>query len=61
MNRPGTSAPPGTMDRRGWGRVGEPLIGVEDMETPRWAEGYASTAKAGLRAVAAKAPGTAVT
>lgn len=47
------------MDRRGWGRVGEPLIGVEDMETPRWAEGYAATANAGLRAVAAKAPGTA--
>jgi ATP-binding cassette, subfamily B, bacterial len=38
--------------------VGEPLIGVEDMETPRWAEGYAATANAGLRAVAAKAPGT---
>jgi ATP-binding cassette, subfamily B, bacterial len=28
------------------------------METPRWAEGYAATANAGLRAVAAKAPGT---
>jgi ATP-binding cassette, subfamily B, bacterial len=40
-------------------RVGEPLIGVEDMETPRWAEGYAATANAGVRAVAAKAPGTA--
>ncbi len=39
-------------------RVGEPLIGVEDMQTPRWAEGYAATAHAGLRAVAAKAPGT---
>jgi ATP-binding cassette, subfamily B, bacterial len=39
--------------------VGEPLIGVEDMETPRWAEGYVATANAGLRAVAAKAPGTA--
>ncbi len=39
--------------------VGEPLIGVEDMETPRWALGYAATANAGLRAVAAKAPGTA--
>jgi ATP-binding cassette subfamily B protein len=39
-------------------RVGEPLIGVEDMETPRWAEGYAATANAGLRAVAAKVPGT---
>jgi ATP-binding cassette subfamily B protein len=38
--------------------VGEPLIGVEDMDTPRWAEGYAATANAGLRAVAAKAPGT---
>jgi ATP-binding cassette subfamily B protein len=38
--------------------VGEPLIGVEDMETPRWAEGYAATANAGLRAVATKAPGT---
>jgi ATP-binding cassette, subfamily B, bacterial len=35
-----------------------PLIGVEDMDTPRWAEGYAATADAGLRAVAAKAPGT---
>ncbi|TWF74850.1 ATP-binding cassette subfamily B protein [Pseudonocardia hierapolitana] len=40
------------------GRVGEPLIGVEDMETPRWAEGYAATANAGLRAVAAKVPAT---
>jgi len=40
------------------GPVGEPLIGVEDMETPRWAEGYAATANAGLRAVAAKVPGT---
>jgi ATP-binding cassette, subfamily B, bacterial len=40
------------------GRVAEPLIGVEDMETPRWAEGYAATANAGLRAVAAKVPGT---
>ncbi|QYN40669.1 ABC transporter ATP-binding protein/permease [Pseudonocardia sp. DSM 110487] len=28
------------------------------METPRWAEGYAATANAGLRAVAAKVPGT---
>jgi ATP-binding cassette, subfamily B, bacterial len=40
------------------GRVGEPLIGVEDMETPRWAQGYAATANAGVRAVAAKVPGT---
>jgi ATP-binding cassette subfamily B protein len=40
------------------GRVGEPLIGVEDMETPRWAQGYAATANAGWRAVAAKVPGT---
>jgi ATP-binding cassette, subfamily B, bacterial len=39
-------------------RVGEPLIGVEDMDTPRWAEGYAATADAGWRAVATKAPGT---
>jgi ATP-binding cassette subfamily B protein len=39
-------------------RVGEPLIGVEDMETPRWAQGYAATANAGVRAVAAKVPGT---
>jgi ATP-binding cassette subfamily B protein len=46
------------MECRGVERVGEPLIGVEDMETPRWAEGYAATAHAGLRAVAAKAPGT---
>ncbi|WP_246170191.1 ABC transporter ATP-binding protein [Pseudonocardia hierapolitana] len=38
--------------------MGEPLIGVEDMETPRWAEGYAATANAGLRAVAAKVPAT---
>ncbi|WP_345612223.1 hypothetical protein [Pseudonocardia adelaidensis] len=38
--------------------MGEPLIGVEDMETQRWAEGYAATANAGLRAVAAKVPGT---
>ncbi|WP_246121675.1 ABC transporter ATP-binding protein [Pseudonocardia cypriaca] len=38
--------------------MAEPLIGVEDMETPRWAEGYAATANAGLRAVAAKVPGT---
>jgi ATP-binding cassette subfamily B protein len=38
--------------------VGEPLIGVEDMETPRWAQGYAATANAGLRAVAAKVPAT---
>jgi ATP-binding cassette subfamily B protein len=41
-------------------RVGEPLIGVEDMEIPRWAEGYAATAEAGWRAVAAKVPGTVV-
>jgi ATP-binding cassette, subfamily B, bacterial len=40
------------------GRVGEPLIGVEDMETPRWAQGYEATANAGVRAVAAKVPGT---
>lgn len=40
-------------------RVGEPLIGVEDMKAPRWAQGYAATANAGLRAVAAKAPSTA--
>ncbi len=46
------------MEDGGWSEVGEPLIGVEDMETPRWAEGYAATANAGLRAVAAKAPGT---
>jgi ATP-binding cassette, subfamily B, bacterial len=40
--------------------VGEarPLIGVEDITTPSWAEGYAATADAGLRAVAAEAPGT---
>ncbi|MFC5235842.1 ABC transporter ATP-binding protein [Pseudonocardia zijingensis] len=38
--------------------MGKPLIGVEDMETPQWAEGYAATAGAGWRAVAAKAPGT---
>jgi ATP-binding cassette, subfamily B, bacterial len=42
------------------GRVAEPLIGVEDLETPRWAQGYEATANAGLRAVAAKAPGTVV-
>jgi ATP-binding cassette subfamily B protein len=28
------------------------------METPRWAQGYAATANAGLRAVASKVPGT---
>ena len=35
-----------------------PLIGVEDMDTPPWAKGYAATADAGLWAVARAAPGT---
>lgn len=39
--------------------MGGPLIGIEDMRTPRWAESYAATANAGVRAVAAAAPGTA--
>jgi ATP-binding cassette subfamily B protein len=38
--------------------VDQPLIGVEDMRTPSWAEGYASAANAGLRAVAKAAPRT---
>jgi ATP-binding cassette, subfamily B, bacterial len=35
-----------------------PLIGVHDMSTPSWAEGYQSAAGAGLRAVARAAPQT---
>jgi len=35
-----------------------PLIGIEDISTPAWAEGYEATAKAGLSAVARAAPHT---
>lgn len=38
--------------------VEKPLIGVEDMRTPSWAEGYASASNAGLLAVARAAPRT---
>jgi ATP-binding cassette subfamily B protein len=40
--------------------VGEarPLIGVEDVGIPRWAEGFAATAEAGPLAIARKAPVT---
>jgi hypothetical protein len=31
-----------------------PLIGVEDIDVPRWAKGYAATANAGLRIMASK-------
>ncbi|GAA1174880.1 ABC transporter ATP-binding protein [Pseudonocardia alaniniphila] len=46
-------------------RVGDkpgpaPLIGVDDIGTPSWAQGYESVAKAGLPAVARAAPRTAV-
>ncbi len=36
----------------------EPLIGVDDMETPYWALGYEKVAQAGLREVAAAVPRT---
>jgi hypothetical protein len=46
-------------------RVGDkagpaPLIGVDDIGTPSWAQGYESVANAGLPAVARAAPRTAV-
>lgn len=37
----------------------QPLIGVDDLETPSWAKGYESVATAGVRAVARAAPRTA--
>lgn len=36
-----------------------PLIGVDDLETPKWAEGYTQTTKASPLAIAAAAPRTA--
>jgi ATP-binding cassette subfamily B protein len=36
-----------------------PLIGVDDLETPQWAEGYSQTVKASPMAIAAAAPRTA--
>lgn len=39
----------------------QPLIGVDDIDTPMWAKGYESTATAGLWAVAREAPHTVAT
>ena len=36
-----------------------PLIGIEDLETPKWAEGYATTGRASPLQIAAAAPRTA--
>ncbi|MGQ0577101.1 MAG: ATP-binding cassette domain-containing protein [Pseudonocardia sp.] len=40
------------------GPSGDPLIGVDDLETPYWTEGYATASKARLRDVARSAPRT---
>jgi ATP-binding cassette subfamily B protein len=40
------------------GAAGDGLIGVDDMETPYWAQGYEEVAQAGLRDVATAVPRT---
>lgn len=49
----------GVVRERTTGEESAPLIGVDELETPYWAEGYGSAATAGLRTLLRAAPRTA--